>query len=369
MIAHVALPFPIDSLFSYAVPQRLEDVACPRLRVRVPFRNRVATGVIIETTAGDGEGLKEVIEPVDALPHIDEAMFLLSSWAARHYVTPIGMVLKYALPPALDPERHLLIRAAGVHACDGLSLRKALREQSLSSLMADYRAGSFTLWNDLTGEPFGDPEGEGPRSGHSAHLLVAGPDDRMSRYLTLIGEELSAGRKVLMLLPDRHTAGDPVYRLLSQSLPGQVFWYAGSEPASSRTETFFRARGTQACVILGTRSCVFLPVFRLGLVVAERPEEDEYRNEKDFRFSAVAVAYRRAEMQGVPIVTGSAAPPLDVMKAVEEGAVAIEEFPPRQRAEAALIKTSRPRYVGYRLPEELISATAEALGRGERIAV
>ena len=50
-------------------------------------------------------------------------------------------------------------------------------------------------------------------------------------------------------------------------------------PEKKRAETYFRARAKGGCLILGNKACVFLPVADTGLIIVERPEEDEYRNE------------------------------------------------------------------------------------------
>jgi len=43
----VALPIPLRSLFTYAIPERLAGSICAGSRVLVPFRNRAMTGVVV----------------------------------------------------------------------------------------------------------------------------------------------------------------------------------------------------------------------------------------------------------------------------------------------------------------------------------
>ena len=118
---------------------------------------------------------------------------------------------------------------------------------------------------------------------------------------------------------------------LSESFPGAVFWYGSSLPEKKKAETYFRARAEGGRLILGNKSCVFLPLLDNGLVIIERPEEDEYRNEEAFRFNAVRLAVRRAEIEGVRAVLGSAAPPLEVLKWAAEGVVDVVEGRPIER--------------------------------------
>jgi len=43
----VALPVPLRTAFTYAIPERLADTICVGSRVLVSFRNRAMTGVVV----------------------------------------------------------------------------------------------------------------------------------------------------------------------------------------------------------------------------------------------------------------------------------------------------------------------------------
>jgi primosomal protein N' (replication factor Y) len=131
MIAHVALPLPIDKIFSYALPAPLDRFVRPLTRVKVPFRNRSLVGFVLATGDGGEDGLKPVQGLVDYLPLIDETCLDLCTWASRHYVTPIGLVLRYALSTAIKMEKYCVVRTrepAVAHLND-LRLRKARSER------------------------------------------------------------------------------------------------------------------------------------------------------------------------------------------------------------------------------------------------
>ncbi len=50
------------------------------------------------------------------------------------------------------------------------------------------------------------------------------------------------------------------------------------------------------------------------MIIVERPEEDEYRNEESFHFHTVKLALKSAELYRTPILLGSASPPLDLVR-------------------------------------------------------
>src|SRR5271155_33906 len=92
----VALPIPLRSVFTYAVPRRLEVSVAPGSRVLVPFRNRAMTGVVLEVSSRPPEianvKIKEIIEALDPIPALTPKLIELGRWVGGYYVAPPGEV-------------------------------------------------------------------------------------------------------------------------------------------------------------------------------------------------------------------------------------------------------------------------------------
>ena len=172
-----------------------------------------------------------------------------------------------------------------------------------------------------------------------------------------------------MLLPDYHAAGAFFFRFLSESFPGAVFWYGSSLPEKKKAEAYFRAGAEGGRVILGNKSCVFLPLRATGLVIVERPEEDEYRNEDAFRFNAVRLAVKRAKIEGARAVLGSAAPPLEAMKRAADGLVDVIEGSPIESPSASSMTGERNGGRQSHAPDAMIGAIREALDPNGNVVV
>ncbi len=333
MIADVALPLPIDKVFSYAVPGVLVPFTRPFLRVRVPFRTHSLVGFVLRVEDGPEEGLKPIQDLVDCVPLIDDACFELCTWASAYYAAPVGLVLKYALSLTTKTEKYRVVKTADpscAHLND-LTLKKASALTGRVRVL-DYLNRSLVELTDIfTGQRLENSKQPGRPAAHRATLFLGGVRERLAFYTALISEELRHGRSVLMLLPDYQISGAFFSRSLTESFPGAVFWYGSSLSEKKKAETYFRARAEAGRLVLGNKSCVFLPLFDNGLVIIERPEEDGYVNEEAFRFNAVRLAVRRAEIEGARVVLGSAAPPLEVMKWAAEGALDVVEGPPIER--------------------------------------
>jgi primosomal protein N' (replication factor Y) len=116
---NVALPVPLRTLFSYAIPGRFQDSLQPGQRVLVPFRKKSLVGVIVELTdtvpTNTAAKIREIVKPLDLLPALTPKLIELAQWLANYYVAPIGEVFRAMLPPVVElkTERQVLITQAG----------------------------------------------------------------------------------------------------------------------------------------------------------------------------------------------------------------------------------------------------------------
>ena len=95
----VALPIPVDRLFTYRFPSTLQNRAAVGARVWVPFSGRKLTGVICSLHDREPSySTRDVLKLLDEEPALDEALLGLAKWIAEYYCAPLGEVLKGMLP-------------------------------------------------------------------------------------------------------------------------------------------------------------------------------------------------------------------------------------------------------------------------------
>lgn len=372
MIADVALPIPVGKYFSYAVPDEVAPYLSLWSRVRVPFHQRDAVGIVTGLKQGDAEGLKPVIEPVDFFPLVDEELAALAGWASSFYLAPMGLVMKHALPPVRDIERYLVAWERARPEAGPIQLSRMIRRTGRVRLAELNREGSLLLHDTLTGNEFaaakppvpGEAQGEGGQT-----VLIDSIQKRLEEYVSLIGTHLQNGGNVLFLLPDHYAAGAYFTEKMKALYGDKVIWFSSGVPVKQRMETFFRARNDGGYVILGNKSLVFLPVRNLSLVIAERYDDDEYRNEEGFKFNAVRTAIERARLRGVPIVLGSAACSVAILHDVQKDGGSAPRFTERiTQGRQDAPRTIRSRSSGEML-DRLCADIGEAAHRGESVAV
>ena len=104
-LVDIALPVPIDRLFTYIVPLELQQNVCIGNRVLVPFGKKHLTGIIVGIPAStDVQGLKPLVDILDEHPTFSEELLSLTRWISEYYFSPWGEVLRAATPQGLSQE-------------------------------------------------------------------------------------------------------------------------------------------------------------------------------------------------------------------------------------------------------------------------
>jgi primosomal protein N' (replication factor Y) len=99
----VAVPLPVYSAYTYAVPEAFRPLAAPGKRVLVEFGSRRISGYILGPSHPPGmEGIKPVLDILDDQPLFPEEMLSFFRWIADYYYHPIGEVISEALPGGIN---------------------------------------------------------------------------------------------------------------------------------------------------------------------------------------------------------------------------------------------------------------------------
>ena len=105
--ADVILPVPLEGLFTYSVPEALQPLLKPGMRVLVPFgRGKTYVGIVdhLHDKKPEGYTVKSITQLMDQQPILLDAQLKLWHWIADYYMSPIGDVMKAALPAGLKAE-------------------------------------------------------------------------------------------------------------------------------------------------------------------------------------------------------------------------------------------------------------------------
>lgn len=112
LFCDVALPVPLDRLFTYSVGAAVPTVGA---RVLVPFGGQRLTGVVLrvhDEAAAEGIEIKPVQAVLDTEALLPEALLRLAGWIASYYVAPLGEVLRGMVPLMAEVRRQWVYRIA-----------------------------------------------------------------------------------------------------------------------------------------------------------------------------------------------------------------------------------------------------------------
>jgi len=363
-VVRVAVPVPLRRLFDY-LPPAAGPLPPPGTRVRVPFRGHRRIGVVVATSTTpevDPARLRRVDEVLDGEPLWPPALWQLIRWAAAYYHHPEGEVFAAALPGPLakggrlpEPPRLWRLTAEGEGADPG-TLKGAPRQRDLLQALidgpqseAELRTIAPNLRDPLnrlhergwvapeSGARVADPE-VAPEPGPELNpaqaeavaairaaegfypFLVEGVtgSGKTEVYLQAIAPVLQRGDQALVLVPEialtpqlltrfRHRLGARLAVLHSGLAEGERL--AGWEAA----------RSGEAQVVIGTRSAVFTPLRRPGLIVVDEEHDPSFKQQEGFRYHGRDLALVRGDREQVPVVLGSATPSLESLYNVNRG--------------------------------------------------
>jgi primosomal protein N' (replication factor Y) (superfamily II helicase) len=153
----VALPVPLDMVFTYHVPA--EDVPVIGGRVLVPFRQKRMTGVVVALhDEKPSVKTKSILKVLDVSPVLDEKLLRLGRWIADYYLAPIGEVFRTMLPLSAEFKRtiaysiteegRLALHLAGIAGSSARS-RRSPDEQAVEFRVLDYLAAQDSVPGEI----------------------------------------------------------------------------------------------------------------------------------------------------------------------------------------------------------------------------
>jgi primosomal protein N' (replication factor Y) len=417
VVLQVAVPVPVPRIFDYLAPEgAIPDDPCG-CRVVVPFGRRALVGVVIGSTAAvdDPRHLRAAERWLDHASPFSGELWGTLRWAAAYYAHPLGEVLATALPAALRRselqrlpiERGFALGAEGAAALGGRMPRAGSRarrvletlaggpctEHALESavpgarrVLRDLLDKSLIAQVDATGmqasAPLAGPQlsaqqhaavqAIGASEGFIAWLLdgVTG-SGKTEVYLGAIAQALARGRQCLVLVPEIGLTPQALQRYRQRLGVPVAALHSGLGDGERAAAWLAAARG-EATVVIGTRSAVFTPLARPGLIVVDEEHDLSYKQLEGFRYHARDLAVVRAHALGIPVVLGSATPSLETLANVAAGRYRPLRLGMRAggaRAPAVEVVDVRHARLDDGLAPRTLAAIADTVARGEQALV
>jgi primosomal protein N' (replication factor Y) len=330
--------------------------------VLVPLQSRLLPGVVV-SIAGEEPGFptRPVEDRVAQDAFVGPLQLTLARWISAHYRASLFDCLAMFLPPGLAAR---LTRAA--------------------------RAGK---WKPPTAPPVPSepPDLPTPRPGppltlaqqSAARRIVGSIEQREPRafllhgvtgsgkthvYLEAVARTIELERQAIVLVPE--IALTPAtFARFDERFPGRVAVLHSQLAGSEHRRAWERVRRGEADVVVGSRSALFAPVRRPGLVIVDEEHEPSYRQDASPRYHAREVALWWGQLAKAPVVLGSATPDVESFYRAERGRYTLltleQRFISRRRETGD--RSQEGDWAGVPAPHPY-SIDARVLSRGEPLA-
>lgn len=333
---------------------------CIGARVWVPFRNHIRLGVVIGQYFPNNThaSTKSIATVIDNKPLLSAELLSLCFWISAYYQSPLSEVLPLALPKKYrhgkddkPPTSNYYHLAMDVDAAYNLLIKRTPRQLALLQFFTTcpepvakkniLQAGfSATQLNKLvtrgilsmqvhiekplvstgpTTEPLALNEEQdlavktilADLKAYRCFLLqgVTG-SGKTEVYLQVIANVLSAGKQVLVLVPEIGLTPQLLARFKDRFQVPMAVIHSNLNDAE-RQLAWIWAQDEAIKLIIGTRAAIFTPMPGLGLIVVDEEHDPSLKQIEGVRYSARDTALMRAHVRHIPIILGSATPSLE----------------------------------------------------------
>lgn len=368
LLIQVAVPVPLHQSFDYLpISETSADDYYPGQRVIVSFGRRELVGVVLKAYAPSKppqHKLKPIISISEAKTSLPPKIIALLQWAATYYCHPVGEALQAALPQALRAPNKIIETQQVIkwkRTEKTFEGRKNATQQI--KILATLEADPDGLWQEalkalgfkpaqltkLEKAGYLEKISQDPLSAFINHskqvkditlneqqatvtkAMTESLDDfnvcllhgitgsgKTEVYIKLVDEVITKGKQALVLIPEINLTPQTFARFQSQ-LNHPIGILHSDMSAKEKYTTWQLAREGIAKIIIGTRSAIFTPFKKLGLIVIDEEQDSSYKQMDNFKYSARDLAVKRGQLEDCPVILGSATPSLETLYNAKSG--------------------------------------------------
>ncbi len=373
-------PFHIDKEYNYILPDSLTafrgDVAL------FPFgrSNRCAFGFVsgVREAEGDTDGLKEIYDIADTRFSLGEELFELALFLKKNTLCTFGEAARTMLPPSVfsaprkvgngykfstpdniktdkllmlknrdiplrsdthkrvveylsengECERERICEATGANhtqikaLCDKgvLTVRELESFRNPYEKYANGNVREEIILSRAQLLALDEIKEQLKQNVPTASLLFGVTGSGKTKVmLSAIDEVLDSGKSVIMLVPEIALTPQTVSIFCSR-YGERVAVIHSSLSSGERFDAWRRIRDGRVDLVIGTRSAVFAPIPRLGLIIVDEEHEHTYKSDSDPKYHVRDVCAMRCKQNTAHLILASATPSVESFYRAEKGA-------------------------------------------------
>jgi len=245
----------------------------------VPMTRWQCLAVVETITEKPAFNVKAITSSLDII--LPKALVQLRDWLQAYYPSPSGMITQHFLPSVLSQK------------LPDLSKIKAIKPIKINQPpLTNEQATALSIIKD--------------RGSYLLHGETGSGKTRI--YQEVARKTLDRGKSVIILTPEISLTAQ-LYKNFDDIFKGRVILYHSHLTPKEKLLSWLRiVKASKPVIVIGTRSALFSPIEKLGLIVVDEAHEPAYKEEQGTNYHALRVASKLAELHNSTLLIGSATP-------------------------------------------------------------
>ncbi|CDC19420.1 primosomal protein N (Replication factor Y)-superfamily II helicase [Clostridium sp. CAG:306] len=344
--------------FSYLIPDEMKTLIKIGQPVLVPFgRMGLINAFVTGFTNYLPEGIraKKISKILDTTPIFDIDYLKFLEWTADYYFCSIQNVIECAIPMKflngaqkeltekliefktfdnaskrqieileklkeagktrlIDFEKSAKTTRATLNKLEALGCVEITQEQVFRNPIEIFKQQNLEPFPPLLDEQKTVYEEIEKRLGSHSSILLHGvtSSGKTEVYFKAIQKVLEQGKNVLFLAPEIALASVLTQRLARRFGTDKTAIWHSSISDGEKFDVWQKIKNNEIRILAGARSAVFAPLKNIGLIIIDEEHESAYKQTMPApRYDARKVAQKLAELNGCPLLSGSATPDIN----------------------------------------------------------
>lgn len=344
--------------FSYLIPDEMKTLIKIGQPVLVPFgRMGLINAFVTGFTNYLPEGIraKKISKILDTTPIFDIDYLKFLEWTADYYFCSIQNVIECAVPMKflngaqkeltekliefktfdnaskrqieileklkkagktrlINFEKSAKTTRATLNKLEALGCVEITQEQVFRNPIEIFKQQNLEPFPPLLDEQKTVYEEIEKRLGSHSSILLHGvtSSGKTEVYFKAIQKVLEQGKNVLFLAPEIALASVLTQRLARRFGTDKTAIWHSSISDGEKFDVWQKIKNNEIRILAGARSAVFAPLKNIGLIIIDEEHESAYKQTMPApRYDARKVAQKLAELNGCPLLSGSATPDIN----------------------------------------------------------
>jgi len=284
---------------TYEIPEHL-NVEIGHI-IETTIRNRKINGIVFDIHENKPRyNTKKIIQILKEKPILSKKQIRLIKWISSYYICPLYKTLKLFVPTRILKNKPLKrFPDKFEHIFNTKDKQLTQEQEELVNKIIESKSNKFLI-HGITGS------------------------GKTETYVHLAKSYISKGFQVLILVPEISLTPQTI-EYFENALGEEVASINSKLSEGEKYVTWKNIWNNNVRVVIGSRSAIFSPFQKLGLIIIDEEHENSYKQESSPRYFTHTVAEKLMELnKEAKLVLGSATPSIESIEKYKETTLTLD---------------------------------------------